>query len=461
VTERGGAAAGEAENVGANLSGTDGAGAGSSSGAWIADGAVTAPRGFSAAAATAGLKPSGAPDVALIVADGPCAAAGVFTRNLVAAAPVRLDRAALAASGGRARVVVANSGNANACTGPAGDEAARAMQSAAARAVGCPPGEVLVLSTGVIGVPLDVPLVTAGIAQAAGVLAAGPAAGLAAAEAIRTTDTCAKHAALRVSLSGGEVVLGGIAKGSGMIHPDMATMLAVITTDADLTPAQASGQLSTAVEHSFNRISVDGDTSTNDTVLLLAGGASGVRLSDPADEATFARALGALCADLARAIVRDGEGASRFVTLHVTGAASEADAVAVGRTIATSPLVKTAFAGGDPNWGRILAAAGRAGVDLDPDRLRLWIAPGEAQPAAGEAAAPADSGAPPSEPPDGAVVLAREGGAADFDTRAAAAIMSAPAIRVGLDLGQGRAAATLWTTDLTHEYVTINAEYTT
>ena len=420
---------------------------------WIEGGAVTAPEGFAAGAATAGLKPSGAPDVALVVADRTCAAAGLFTRNQVAAAPVHLDRAALAATGGRARAIVANSGNANACTGPAGDAAARAMQAAVAAVVGCAPDEVLVLSTGLIGVPLDGPRVEAGILGAAASLAEDEAAGLAAAEAIRTTDTCAKHAALRVALSGGTVSLGGIAKGSGMIHPDMATMLAVITTDAALTPEQAAQQLSAANARTFNRISVDGDTSTNDTVLLLAGGAAGIGLATEEDEAAFAQALTALCARLALAIVRDGEGASRFVTLHVTGANSVAEAAAIARTIATSPLVKTAFAGGDPNWGRILAAAGRAGVAIDAACLRLWIAPGEAEGALG--------GDPPTHVPADGILLAHAGGATAFDEAAAAAVMAGPAFRVGLDLGLGDEAATVWTTDLTQDYVTINAEYTT
>ncbi len=405
------------------------------------------PAGFQAGAATAGLKRSGAPDIALILADAVCAAAGVFTRNQVAAAPVTLDRAALAASGGRARAVIANSGNANACTGPAGDAAAAAMQADVARRIGCPAEQVLVLSTGVIGVPLDTERVLAGIEKATTALGSSAEAGLAAARAILTTDTCVKHGAVSVALAGGRVTIGGIAKGSGMIHPDMATMLAVLTTDAQVSPAQASDHLARAVDRSFHAISVDGDTSTNDSVLLLASGASDVLVEGADDEALFAAALAQLCEHLARAIVRDGEGASRFVTLQVRGAPSDAAARTIARTIATSPLVKTAFAGGDPNWGRVLAAAGRAGVPLDAARLSLWLAP--------------DSAAPNADEDPDALQLAADGAASGFDVRAAADIMAGDSFRLLLDLADGSGSATVWTTDLTHDYITINAEYTT
>ena len=413
------------------------------------DGDVTTPRGFRAAAATGGLKASGAPDIALVVSDLESSAAGVFTQNAFAAAPVRLDRATLRASGGRARAVIANSGNANAVTGPAGDAAAAAMQRAAASALACPAEHVLVLSTGIIGVPLDVAKVERGIALASDALSANG--GPAAARAIMTTDTRPKTAARRVRLSGGDVLVGGMAKGAGMIHPDMATMLAVVTTDLDRTPIALAADLATAVDVSFNRISIDGDTSTNDSVILLANGASGVAVSDPHadphadDVATWRAALVDLCQDLARQIVRDGEGVRKLAVIVVAGAADDADARRVANAIATSPLVKTAFAGGDPNWGRIVAAAGRSGAAVDPARVTLTFAPGEHD--VEGAAAP--------------VRLLANGLPTGFDEAAAAAILAGDAFRVRLDLGLGDGAATVWTGDLTEEYVRINADYRT
>jgi glutamate N-acetyltransferase/amino-acid N-acetyltransferase len=413
------------------------------------DGDVTTPRGFRAAAATGGLKASGAPDIALVVSDLESSAAGVFTQNAFAAAPVRLDRATLRASGGRARAVIANSGNANAVTGPAGDAAAAAMQRAAASALACPDEHVLVLSTGIIGVPLDVAKVERGIALASNALSANG--GPAAARAIMTTDTRPKTAARRVRLSGGDVLVGGMAKGAGMIHPDMATMLAVVTTDLDRAPIALAADLAAAVDVSFNRISIDGDTSTNDSVILLANGASGVAVSDPHadphadDVATWRAALVDLCQDLARQIVRDGEGVRKLAVIVVAGAADDADARRVANAIATSPLVKTAFAGGDPNWGRIVAAAGRSGAAVDPARVTLTFAPGEHD--VEGAAAP--------------VRLLANGLPTGFDEAAAAAILAGDAFRVRLDLGLGDGAATVWTGDLTEEYVRINADYRT
>jgi len=404
-------------------------------------GGVATPRGFWAGAATCGLKPSGNPDVALVASDRLASAAGVFTRSAFAAAPVRLDRATLAASGGRARAVVANSGNANAATGPDGDAAARAMQAAAAAAVGCAPEHVLVLSTGVIGQPLDVAKIARGIAAAGEALGAGG--GPSAAEAIMTTDTHPKTAARRVRLSGGNVVLGGMAKGAGMIHPDMATLLAVVTSDVAREPAALAADLALAADASFNRISIDGDTSTNDSVIALANSASGVAVATEGDVALWRGALVDLCLDLAHQIVRDGEGVTRFVAIQVSGAASDAEAHRVANAVATSPLVKTAFAGGDPNWGRILAAAGRSGARIEPERTSLAFAPG------------ADDG-------DGPALALVEGGLpTGYDERAAEAILAGDAFRVLLDLGLGAGAATVWTGDLTAEYVRINADYRT
>ncbi|MCC7020630.1 MAG: bifunctional glutamate N-acetyltransferase/amino-acid acetyltransferase ArgJ [Ardenticatenales bacterium] len=419
------------------------------------DGDVTTPLGFRAAAATCGLKASGAPDIALVVSDVEASAAGMFTQNAFAAAPVRLDRTTLRASGGRARAVIANSGNANAVTGPAGDAAAAAMQRAAASALACPPEHVLVLSTGVIGVPLDIAKVERGIAQAQDALtndALSGDGGRAAARAIMTTDTRPKTAARRVRLSGGDVLVGGMAKGAGMIHPDMATMLAVLTTDLHRAPADLAADLAAAVGVSFNRISIDGDTSTNDSVILLANGASGVVVADAeidvvttADVVTWRAALDDLCQDLARQIVRDGEGVRKLAVIVVTGAADDDGARRVANAVATSPLVKTAFAGGDPNWGRIVAAAGRAGVAVDPARVSLTLAPGEHD---------VDGASAP-------VIVLAHGLPTGFDEAAAAALLADNAFRVLLDLGLGDGTATVWTGDLTEEYVRINADYRT
>jgi glutamate N-acetyltransferase/amino-acid N-acetyltransferase len=403
----------------------------------VPDGSVTTPLGFVAAAVAAGIKQSGRPDLVLVAADRNCAAAGVFTRNRAPAAPVLLDRATLATNNATLRGVLINAGNANACTGEPGLADAREMQRLAAVAVGARPEQMLVMSTGVIGVPLPMARVAAGVAALAPLLAAGG--GPAAAEAIMTTDTRPKRVAVVADLPGGRVTIGGMAKGAGMIHPDMATLLGVLTTDAVITPDLLDELLREAVSASFNAISIDGDTSTNDTVVLLANGASGVAVADDESRARFAAALTDLCVQLAQMIVRDGEGATRFVTLLVSGAASAGDARRAADTIATSPLVKTAFAGGDPNWGRIVMAAGRSGAALDPARLALWVV------------------APGALP----LQLVRGGTPTGYAEADAAAIFALPEFTVHLDLGLGDGAATLWTTDLSHEYVTINADYRT
>ena len=338
----------------------------------IPNGSVTSPKGFRSGAATCGLKDKGVMDVALILSDHECSGAGVFTRNEIVAAPVIVDRQMLTDDPTKLRGVVANAGIANACTGPKGLEACKRMQELAAVCAGCAPEQMLVLSTGVIGVQLDLDKIAVGIEHACRHLSANN--GKDTARAIMTTDTHPKHTAVSVDLPGGKVTIGGIAKGSGMIHPNMATMLVVLTTDAAVPAEDLDGMLRAAVDRSFHHISIDGDTSTNDTVLILANGASGVTLNEGAAETDFEEALDAICVELAQAIVRDGEGASKFITLQVCGARSQDEALRLARTIATSPLVKTAFAGGDPNWGRILAAAGRANVSLDSGSLALWIA---------------------------------------------------------------------------------------
>jgi len=402
----------------------------------IPNGSVTSPRGFTAAAAHAGLKADGAADVALLVSATSCATAGVFTKNALRAAPVVYDAELLAERPGRMRAVAMNARVANACTGAPGLAAARAMAQAAEQAAGLPPRTALVLSTGVIGVPLPFEQVASGLRAAAGRLT--PDGGPEAARAIMTTDTRPKHCAVRFESPAGSVTIGGIAKGAGMIHPDMATLLAVLTTDAVGEPATLQPLLRRVADRSFNAISVDGDTSTNDTVLLLAGGASGVDPSrDGALLKTFEDAVLQVARTLALAIVSDGEGASKLVEIQVVGGVSEAAAREVGRAIARSTLVKTAIYGADPNWGRILAAAGAAGVPLAVDRLSLQAA------ADGEW-----------------LTLATGGATAHADSGAARAIFQQKTIRLRVDLGLGRAEAVVWTCDLTPDYVRINADYT-
>ena len=409
----------------------------------IENGTVITPHGFTATAVPAHIKYEDRLDLALVVSERDCAAAGVFTQNQVAAAPVLVDKETLAGNNGRIRAIIANAGNANACTGKRGLTDARLTQTAVAFALGCEFSQTLLLSTGVIGVPLPIDKMQAGIEAAVkelnGAEAEGAEGGLLAARAIMTTDTRPKHLAVRVELSQGVVTIGGMAKGAGMIHPNMATMLGVLTTDAAIAPDLLQTLLKQAVAVSFNRISVDGDTSTNDTVLLLANGASGVAVEGEADRAAFFDGLAHVCTQLAQMIVRDGEGASKFAAIQVTGAATEADAHAIANTIATSPLVKTALAGSDPNWGRILAAAGRAGISFNQQQTALWVINPDGEP----------------------LQLVAEGMPTDYAEADAAAIFAQTDIDIHLDVGMGTAVSTVWTTDLTHDYVTINADYRT
>ena len=403
----------------------------------IPGGSATSPKGFRAAAVACGLKRSGNLDLALLVSDTDCSAAGVFTKNQVVAAPVILDQQTLTLNNKRIRAVAANSGHANACTGDSGMDAAKEMQEAAAKLVGFQANQVLILSTGVIGVPLPIKKVKAGLRSAVEELSREN--GQAAAKAIMTTDTRPKHLAVRINTAAGPITIGGMAKGSGMIHPDMATMLAVITTDAVVPSDKMPGLVQEAVNHSFNRITVDGDTSTNDTVLVLANGASGINLGSQESWLLFAQGVEVVCTELAKMIIRDGEGASKFVEIEVAGLAREEEAQAVARTIATSPLVKTALAGGDPNWGRILAAAGRAGICFDQREVNLWIRNSK----------------------DPRLQLVSQGMPTGYDENEAAAIFNMSEIHIQLDLGRGSAEVVVWTCDLTHDYVTINADYRT
>ena len=396
------------------------------------EGAVCAPAGYRAAGIPCGIKKSGAPDLALIVSDVAASAAAVFTLNKAQAAPVLVSKARLAAAGGRARVVAINSGCANACTGDEGLATANAMADAAAAAVGAGPAEVLIASTGVIGVALDRDRVTSGILNAAAVLDAGG--GADAARAIMTTDPFPKEAAVSVDGPNGRFSVGGIAKGSGMIEPMMATMLAVVTTDAAVAPALLQRALTAAVDVTFNAISVDGECSTNDCVFALANGASGVAIED-GDFDLLVEALRRVCQPLALGIVRGGEGATKLVAIDVTGARSDAEARQAARAIANSPLVKTAIHGADPNWGRLVAVAGRAGVDFSLERARVAIG--------------------------GTVLFA---GGRPFDERAPAAAehLAQRDVAIAVDLGAGGSGtARMWTCDLSAEYVRINAEYRT
>lgn len=389
------------------------------------------PGGFRYAACAAGIKKSGKPDLALIVADRPVACAGTFTTNRVVAAPVILTRERI--SSGLCQAVLVNSGNANACTGAQGLADARRCTALAAAALGIDEGLVAVCSTGVIGVPLPVARFEEQLPQLARQLAGDQAAAVA--EAIRTTDAFPKVAARRVTIGGREVRILGLAKGAGMIHPDMATMLAFVMTDAALGSSLAGTLLRAAVGRSFNRITVDRDTSTNDTVLLLASGAAGAPAlaPDAAETRAFAAALEEVLTELAKMIVRDGEGATKLVRIQVEGAASEADALVVARSIATSALVKTAFFGADANWGRIIAAAGYAGVELDQERVRILF--------------------------DDVAMVENGLGLGAAQEALATEVLKKPEFTVTIDLGLGAGSAWYYTSDLGYEYVRINADY--
>ena len=388
-----------------------------------------APQGFRFAATAAGLRKGGGADLALIVSDRPATAAGVFTTNRVAADPVLLSRAHLRASSGIARAIVVNAGNAN-CAAPNGRRAAEQTAAAAARLLGIPRSQVLVASTGVIGVPLEEARIPSALPRMVEELA--PKRFPEVAAAILTTDTRPKLAFRRVSGRAGrnQVCLLGMAKGAGMIHPRMATMLAFVLTDAALPAPKLRRLTTTAVARTFNRISVDGDTSTNDTVFVLANGSAG-----PVPEPGLAEALEATMAELATAIVADGEGARRVVQIHVSGAGTEQEAELIARAVANSALVKTAIAGGDPNWGRILSAAGASGAPLDPARVQVSM---------------------------NGTTVCRRGRTAPFDEAALqAALRAARRVEIRLEVGRGRGRVCFWTCDLTEQYVHINASYRT
>ena len=394
---------------------------------WIKAGNVTSAKGFLSSGIHAGLKEGREKDMALLVSTCPADAAGAFTTNQVKAGPVRVSQEHL--KNGKVRAIIINSGNANACTGVRGIADAKRMTVATATALRCKPQEVLVCSTGRIGVPLPIRKVLRGIRNCARILK--PGRGSVAARAIMTSDTVRKEGAVRLSLGGRRVVIGAMAKGSGMIHPNMATMLCVVTTDAAVDRATLARVTSEAVEQSFNRISVDGDMSTNDTVLVLANGAAGNRplKSYDADMGKFAAALKMVMLEMAKKIVGDGEGMTRVIELAVTGAATEADAKKMAEAVVRSALVKTSWHGGDPNWGRIMGAIGASGARMREELVDIHY--------------------------DG--VAAVRGGVAaatPMGRLRAAARRSRVAIQVNLNLGKGSYA--MLTTDLSEKYVRIN-----
>jgi len=396
-------------------------------------GGVTAPSGFRASGLHCGIKASGKPDLSLIVSNTPASAAGVFTVNLAKAAPVYLCQDHLKSSRGSAVAIVTNSGCANACTGPQGTADAKEMAQVTAKAIGCREDHVLVASTGVIGVNLKMDKIRAGVPQAVAALATDG--GAAAARAIMTTDPFPKEYAVEVDTKLlGTFRVGGMCKGSGMIEPRMATMLGYLTTDAAVEPELLQRAVTEAARYTFNAITVDGEPSTNDCVFALANGASGVTINE-GHYRVFVEALRTVAHELALGIVRGGEGATKLIAITVTGAASDADAWMAARAIANSPLVKTAVHGGDPNWGRLIAAAGRSGAQFVLDGARVQI---------------------------GSLVLFENGRPFDELAPKAADYLMGKDLAITVDLGAGGShSATVWTCDLSAEYVKINAEYRT
>ncbi|MBL6724151.1 MAG: bifunctional glutamate N-acetyltransferase/amino-acid acetyltransferase ArgJ [Rubripirellula sp.] len=390
------------------------------------------PRGFRFSGTACGLKASGKKDMSLLVADQPVVASGVYTQNQIVAAPVLNCRSKTPSASIRA--VVANSGNANACTGQQGDQDASEMCTILSEKLDCLPEQILVMSTGVIGVHLNMSKVQEGIQDAFAMLDDSPESFLMAADAICTTDQSRKVAARSIQCSNGTIRIAGMAKGAGMIAPNMATMLSVIFTDAKLSPEQAQSMLKIACDTSFNRISVDGHTSTNDTVLLLASGACDVELDEPLAN-DFQQELNQLLRQLAKLIVLDGEGAKHIMAIEVVGAVNDDQAFEIAKTVAASPLVKTAITGGDPNWGRIVSAAGYAHAKMDPTNTALTIC--------GE-------------------TIYRDGTPVKFNAGELSGKMkSNREVSILLQVGLGEGKANYWSSDLTTAYVEFNSEYTT
>lgn len=392
------------------------------------------PDGFSFSAVTAGIKASGRPDLALAEACAGTSAAAVFTRNRAVAAPVIVGRESLTRVRGRVRAVIVNSGNANCATGKAGIAACQRVCQEAARVLGVRTAEIFPSSTGIIGVPLPSEKITARLPELFAARRAAEHGVRDFAQAIMTTDTRPKIAAARFQAGKAKVSLLGVAKGAGMIHPQLATMLVYLFTDVAAPPAELKRSLRTACDETFNCISIDGDTSTNDTVLLLASGRSGARLTQPAVRKQFSAALLGICRSLAEQIVCDGEGVQHVIRLGIEQARNRTEALRVAKAIAHSLLVKTAWAGADPNWGRILAAACACGVPLQPEKMEIAI---------------------------GSQAVFRRGGVQPFDQQKAHQELSQPQCRVNVKLARGRAGLQFLTADLTTEYVRINADYST
>ena len=402
-------------------------------------GGVCAAKGFRAAGIHVGVKTHNVQkkDVALIVSDVMCAAAGVFTTNVVKAAPVLVSRAHLA--DGKAKAIVCNSGNANACA-PQGEENAERMCDAAAKAIGCASGDVLVASTGVIGQTLKVDVIEDGVPKLYALLEASEAASDAAAHAIMTTDTVKKEVAVETTVGGKTVRMGGIAKGSGMIHPNMGTMLCFLTTDCAISPEMIYAALLETAQVSFNRISVDGDTSTNDTCIVLANGMAGnAEITEKnEDYAAFLEALKVLCTKLARMMAKDGEGAKHLITCTVQGAASEKSAETIAKSVISSTLTKAAIFGCDANWGRVLCAMGYSGESFDPDKVDVHFASGA-----------------------GDIAVCEQGRGLPFDEELAKKILSEDEVEINIQMGEGDGVCTCWGCDITYDYIKINGDYRT
>jgi len=408
----------------------------------IENGGITSATGFSAAGITAGLKPSGAKDLAVLCSDRLATAAGTFTTNVVCAPPVTVCKDKLEASEGLARAIIVNSGQANAATGVEGTQNAIRTAEEAASILGAEAKHVLVASTGVIGRQINMEKMVTRISKACKQMS--PDGGDDAAKAIMTTDLTDKQIAYKVRLSSGTVIVGGMSKGSGMIHPNMATMLGFVTSDAAVESGTWSTIVKEASRKSFNQITVDGDTSTNDCLIALANGASEVAVDTQEDLKLLTETVTRCCQHLAKAIARDGEGATVLLEIRVSGAASDEDACLVARTVAGSSLVKSAIFGRDPNWGRIAAAAGRAGVDFDESELDIFLGPHQ---------------------------MMKSGQPVEYDTEAASKYMfdaskaeymsGEDSVVITLSIGRGSGSGTAWGCDLSYDYVKINAEYTT
>ncbi len=403
------------------------------------DGGVCAARGFRSAGIHVGVKTHNVnkKDLALIVSDVDCAAAAVFTTNVVKAAPIHVTKAHLA--DGKARAVIANSGNANACA-PQGEENAERMCAAAAAAIGCKAEDVLVCSTGVIGQTIRIDVIEEGVPRLFPLLEASAAGSDAAAHAIMTTDTVKKEVAVETTVGGKTVRMGGIAKGSGMIHPNMGTMLCFLTTDCAISPAMIREALLETAQVSFNRISVDGDTSTNDTCLVLANGlARNPEITEKnGDYAAFVEALKALCVALARMMAKDGEGAKHLITCTVEGARDEAQAETIAKSVISSTLTKAAIFGCDANWGRVLCAMGYSGERFDPEKVDVAFASAA-----------------------GSIAVCEKGRGLPFDEDLAKKILTEDEVTIAIAMGEGGGSCTCWGCDITYDYIRINGDYRT